>query len=101
VHNYLQFVEQDRISAVSAIQASSVVLRSSLRRTQRLIDMSNPDLGHYPMYELEIDGFIIADLTSNKKLIRCKETGEAGVFDRDAFYNRGGLSVGEFYAKNF
>ena len=66
-----------------------------------LIDMSNPDLGHYPMYELELDGFIIADLTSNKKLIRCKETGEAGVFDRDAFYNRGGLSVGEFYAKNF
>jgi hypothetical protein len=52
------------------------------------------------MYEMEMEGFIVADLTSSKKLIRCKETGEAGVFDRDAFYNRDG-SVAEFYAKNF
>ena len=65
-----------------------------------IIDMSNPDLGHYPMYEMEMEGFIVADLTSSKKLIRCKETGEAGVFDRDDFYNRDG-SVAEFYAKNF
>tara|TARA_R110000868_G_scaffold235677_1_gene489595 strand:+ start:213 stop:509 length:297 start_codon:yes stop_codon:yes gene_type:complete len=64
------------------------------------IDADDPNSGWYPMYEIEMEGFIISDLTSSEKLIRCKETGEAGVFNRDAYYNRGG-SVAEFYAKNF
>ena len=64
------------------------------------IDADDPTSGWYPMYEIEMEGFIISDLTHNEKLIRCKESGEAGVFNRDAFYNRDG-SVAEFYAKNF
>jgi hypothetical protein len=53
------------------------------------------------MYEIELEGFIITDLTNNEILIRSKESGEAGVFNRDAYWTRGGQSIAEFYAKNF
>jgi hypothetical protein len=53
------------------------------------------------MYEIELEGFIITDLTNNEIRIRCKESGEAGVFSRDAYWTRGYQSLAEFYAKNF
>ena len=65
------------------------------------VDADNAKSNYYPMYEIELEGFIITDLTNNEIRIRCKETGEAGVFNRDAYWTRGGQSIAEFYAKNF
>ena len=65
------------------------------------VDADNYKSNYYPMYEIELEGFIITDLTNNEIRIRCKETGEAGVFNRDAYWTRGGQSIAEFYAKNF
>ena len=65
------------------------------------VDADDYKSNYYPMYEIELEGFIITDLTNNEIRIRCKETGEAGVFSRDAYWTRGGQSLAEFYAKNF
>ena len=64
------------------------------------VDADNAKSNYYPMYEIDMDGFIIKDMTHNEICIRCKETGEAGVFNRDAYRTRGDQLVAEFYAKN-
>ena len=65
------------------------------------VDADNAKSNYYPMYEIELEGFIITDLTNNEICIRCTDTGEAGVFNRDVYWTRGGQSIAEFYAKNF
>ena len=65
------------------------------------VDADDTKSNYYAMYEVDKDGFIIKDMTNNEILIRCKDTGEAGVFNRDAYWTRGDQSVAEFYAKNF
>jgi hypothetical protein len=65
------------------------------------VDEDNPESAIYPRYKMELDGFILTDLPHNEVYIRCVETGEAGVFSRPAYYNRGGYTIAEFFAKNF
>ena len=65
------------------------------------VDEDDIDSAIYPKYKMELDGYILTDLPHNEVYIRCIETGEAGVFSRDAYYNRGGYSIAEFFKKNF
>lgn len=65
------------------------------------VDEDDIDSAVYPKYKMELDGYILTDLPHNEVYIRCIETGEAGVFNRDAYYNRGGYSIAEFFTKNF
>jgi hypothetical protein len=63
-------------------------------------DSDNAKSGYYPRFKIELDGFVITDLHDNEVSIYCKETGEGGLFNRDA-YNTRKTSIAEFYAKNF
>ena len=65
------------------------------------VDEDDIDSAIYPKYKIEFEDYILTDLPNNEVYIRCKETGEAGVFNRNAYYNRGGYTIGEFFAKNF
>ena len=65
------------------------------------VDEDSPESAYYPRFKMELDGYTLTDLPHNEVYIRCNETGEAGVFNRDAYYNRGGYTIAEFFAKNF